>query len=97
MRKGIGDRRTVLSVLRTEIKVGGMRFVRKKKAWSEMTEAEVNTLKRKQCEKCVYFTKSQTKSVVSGICEYLAMEGHRRGCSPLDCVKRGIFKPKKKR
>ena len=76
--------------------MGGIRFVRKK-AWSEMTEAEVNALKRKQCKKCIYFTKSQTSSVVSGICEYLAMEGHRRGCSPLDCVERGIFKPKKKR
>ena len=74
---------------------GGMRLVRKK-AWSEMTERQVNELKEKQCRKCAYFTESQTSSVVSGICEYLAMEGHRRGCSPLDCVERGIFKPKKK-
>lgn len=71
--------------------------MRKKKLWSEMTERQVNELKEKQCRKCVYFAKSQTSSVVSGICEYLAIEGHRRGCSPLDCVERGIFKPRKRK
>ena len=70
--------------------------MRKKKLWSEMTERQVNELKEKQCRKCVYFAKSQTSSVASSTCEYLAIEGHRRGCSPLDCVERGIFKPKKK-
>lgn len=68
--------------------------MRKKKAWSEMTERQINELKEKQCRKCIYFTKSQTSSVVSGICEYLAIEGRRRGCSPLDCVELGIFKPR---
>lgn len=79
----------------TADQAGETRAVRKKKLWSEMTERQVNELKEKQCRKCVYFTKSQTSSVVSGICEYLAIEGHRRGCSPLDCVELGIFKPRK--
>lgn len=64
-----------------------------KKSWSELTEAEINRNKRNTCEKCLYFSRDgSTTTAGSRHCEYLLITGHRRGCSPLECKKKGIFK-----
>lgn len=64
------------------------------KKWSEMTEQEVNSHKRKQCVKCQYLSRQNGKSVISAVpCDYLIVNGHSRGCSPLDCKIFGVFKP----
>lgn len=73
----------------------------KKKRWCDMTELEILELKRNQCVKCHYFSMgSAGKTEVNntkGLCDYLSMVGHSRGCSPFDCVEKGIFKPKEKK
>lgn len=30
----------------------------------------------------------------SSTCDYIDIEGHRRGCSPLECKEKGIFTPR---
>lgn len=66
---------------------------RYEKSWSELTEAEINRNKRNTCEKCLYFSRDgSTTTAGSRHCEYLLITGHRRGCSPLECKKKGIFK-----
>ena len=71
----------------------------KKKKWSDMTDLEILELKRNQCVKCIYFSMgSAGKADVNntkGICDYLSMVGHSRGCSPMECKEKGIFKPKR--
>lgn len=66
------------------------------KPWDEMTEKEIIRLKRNQCIKCKYFTRISTDSIAGGTCDYIGIVGHRRGCSPLECVAKGIFKKKEK-
>ena len=70
-----------------------MKRRRYEKSWSELTEAEINRNKRNTCEKCLYFSRDgSTTTAGSRHCEYLLITGHRRGCSPLECKKKGIFK-----
>lgn len=67
-----------------------------KKPWKEMTEREINKLKINQCSKCTYLSgnpKSRQTVFGNRTCDYIAIEGHCRGCSPLECVKKGVFKP----
>lgn len=71
----------------------------KKKPWKEMTEKEINKLKTDQCSRCIYLSGSigRSKTVFANrTCDYIAHHGHSRGCSPLECVEKGIFKPIKK-
>lgn len=63
------------------------------KKWSEMTDEEINAFKRKTCAKCFYFGKSSAKYISMKTCEYSDKHGHSRGCSPLECVEKGIFTP----
>lgn len=64
-----------------------------KKSWSELTEAEINKNKKSTCEKCLYFSRDGgTTTTGSRHCEYLLIVGHRRGCSHLECKKKGIFR-----
>lgn len=64
------------------------------KPWPEMTEAEIIQLKRQQCKKCVYYSQGCSSAKSTGTCEYLKIEGHSRGCSPLECKTKGKFRPK---
>lgn len=73
----------------------------KKKRWRDMTEQDILELKRNQCVKCHYFSmgpdgKTEVNNT-KGLCDYLSMVGHSRGCSPFDCVENGIFKQKGKK
>lgn len=67
------------------------------KPWAEMTDQEINKHKRQQCSKCQYLSRKNGKTyLVATPCDYLLITGHRRGCSPLDCVTYGVFKPREK-
>lgn len=69
----------------------------KKKQWKDMSEKEVLKFKKAQCSRCVYLAGQigGSNGVYSNrTCDYITIEGHRRGCSPLECVEKGIFKPK---
>lgn len=68
----------------------------KRKAWSELSTAEVAELKRKQCCKYAYFSRNGTTDLLNATCDYILDEGHRRPCDPRDCVEKGVFIPKKK-
>lgn len=64
-----------------------------KKGWGKLTETEINRNKKNTCEKCVYFSRGgESNTLGTRHCEYLLITGHMRGCSPLDCKKKGIFK-----
>lgn len=68
----------------------------KKKPWEEMTEKEINKLKTDQCSRCAYLSGSIGRSstfYANRTCDYIVRKGHSRGCSPLECVEKGIFKP----
>lgn len=67
------------------------------KKWSEMTDAEVSAFKRKQCKKCAYFSNAKTKCMSTLTCDYSDIHKHIRGCSPLECVEKGIFTPIKRK
>ena len=66
------------------------------KAWREYTEKEVDEHKRKVCSRCVYFSTklvgSDKTAIRSRSCDYIFITGKRRGCSPMECVERGIFR-----
>lgn len=64
------------------------------KEWYEMTETEISALKRRQCYKCAYYSRTGGEYASAGTCNYIVVEGHRRGCSPLECLEEGKFKPK---
>lgn len=70
------------------------------KKWSDMTEQDILILKREQCFKCYYFSvgpdNKQGANNIKGICDYLAIEGHSRGCSQLECMGNGIFRKREK-
>lgn len=61
------------------------------KAWEEMTDKEINDLKTNQCKKCMYFSKYNPTAIRWATCDYIFAMGHSRGCSPLECVEKGIF------
>lgn len=63
------------------------------KKWSEMDPYEIAQLKRQQCSECFYFSRSVGGQISTGICDYIAIEGHSRRCSPLECKEKGRFKP----
>lgn len=71
------------------------------KKWSDMTEHDILLLKREQCFKCHYFSvgpdNKQGANNTKGFCDYLAIEGHSRGCSPLKCIEHGVFREREKR
>lgn len=67
------------------------------KPWAEMTDTDIIRLKRQQCIKCVYYSQGCSSAQSTGTCEYIKIEGHMRGCSPLECKEKGIFKPKEGR
>lgn len=66
------------------------------KAWSDMTEKEINALKLRQCCRCHYFSR-ESDSLATRTCEYIDKEGHSRGCSPLVCKEMGIYRPRVRR
>lgn len=66
------------------------------KKWAEMTDHDIAVLKHKQCSKCKYFSRLSEGSANS-TCDYISIVGHSRGCSPLECKERGIYKPKEKK
>lgn len=79
----------------------GVMRMRERKAWAELSQAEVAALKRKQCCKCAYFSRNGTTDLLNATCDYILDEvrnpkGHRRPCEPRDCVEKGVFIPKKK-
>ena len=65
-----------------------------RKPWEELKRAEIADLKRRQCSKCDYYSKTENAWSVSATCDYILIEEHSRGCDPRDCVKNGIFKKK---
>ena len=69
-----------------------------RKPWKDMSEKEVNDLKRRQCVKCQYLSKARVntdRTVAALTCDYIAVHGHTRGCDPRDCVEKGVFKKRK--
>lgn len=68
-----------------------------KKQWSEMKESEINSLKKKQCMKCLYFSTLSKNYMNSASCDYILITGKMRGCLPTECVEKGVFKGKKRR
>lgn len=62
-----------------------------RKSWKEMTIQEVNELSKKQCSTCIYCSK-ENPSQISKPCDYIIIEGHRRGCDPRDCREQGVYK-----
>ena len=54
--------------------------------------AEIANLKRRQCSKCDYYSRTENAWSASATCDYILIEEHSRGCDPRDCVKNGIFK-----
>ena len=42
------------------------------KRWKEMSEREVVELKRNQCMKCVYLSKSSPSSISNATCDYIS-------------------------
>lgn len=69
----------------------------RRKRWEEMSEREVVELKRNQCMKCVYLSKSSPSSISNATCDYILIVGHSRGCPPTECVQKGILKRGKRK
>lgn len=67
-----------------------------RKPWEELKRAEIADLKRRQCSKCDYYSKTENAWSASATCDYILIEEHSRGCDPRDCVKNGIFKKKER-
>lgn len=65
-----------------------------KKKFYQMTDREVTEFKRKQCARCIYFSRDGSGSLGSATCEYSKFYNCLRPCSPLDCKTKGIFKPR---
>lgn len=65
-----------------------------RKPWEKLKRTEIADLKRRQCSKCDYYSKTENAWSVSATCDYILIEEHSRGCDPRDCVKNGIFKKK---
>lgn len=60
--------------------------------WRDLTEDEVNKFKRKQCQYCYYFSETTKKDRVSaGVCNFSAIMGYSRFCSPLECKEKGFY------
>ena len=56
------------------------------KKWRDVTQSEINHIKRKKCRHCRY--SSGTTTYVGNItCDYILIERHRRGCGPEKCDK----------
>ena len=60
--------------------------------WASYTEEEICNDKKKNCVRCRY--RGYTGNITRGshalknlICDYLAITGHARGCSPINCEK----------
>lgn len=70
-----------------------------RKPWGDMSEKEINDLKRRQCVKCQYLSRAGTNTdkpaVAQLTCDYIAVHGHTRGCDPRGCVEKGVFKKRK--
>lgn len=70
-----------------------------RKPWRDMSEKEINDLKRRQCVKCQYLSRAGAKTDRTAValltCDYIAVHGHTRGCDPRDCVEKGVFKKRK--
>ena len=69
-----------------------------RKPWKDMSEKEINDLKRRQCVKCQYLSRAgvnMDRTVAALTCDYIAVHGHSRGCDPRDCVEKGVFKKRK--
>lgn len=67
-----------------------------RKPWKEMTDAEIDEIKRKKCQFCVYSIKfgAYDKRFRCIMCNYCSKEGHSRGCRPDECDK---YKPRLRR
>lgn len=65
-----------------------------RKPWRELKSTEIIVLKRRQCSKCDYYSKSENAWSTNATCDYILIEEHSRGCDTRDCVKNGIFKKK---
>ena len=69
-----------------------------RKPWKDMSEKEINDLKRMQCVKCQYLSRAGAntdRTAAALTCDYIAVHGHSRGCDPRDCVENGVFKKRK--
>lgn len=69
-----------------------------RKPWGDMSEKEINDLKRSQCVKCQYLSRAgvnMDRTVAAMTCDYIAVHGHTRGCDPRDCIEKGVFKKRK--
>lgn len=73
------------------------------KAWEDLTAAEIDELKQKQCRYCEYSRflcgqDKKTTSVHNMYCGFTEETGRVRWCSPVDCVefKRRTRKRRKK-
>lgn len=71
-----------------------------RKPYKDLTKKEILDRKEKVCVKCKYSSITNGRSIkkkselIYLTCDYILIEGHRRGCDPRDCVEKGVFKPK---
>ena len=68
-----------------------------RKPWRELKNTEISNLKRVQCVKCDYYSKTAGTWNTNATCDYILMEGHSRGCDPRDCIENGLFKKKSRK
>lgn len=68
------------------------------KPWSEMTEKEIDEIKRKQCRFRAYAKRlggsGEADSIYNMFCDYIGIVGKIRPCSPVNCTE---FKRKTRR
>lgn len=65
--------------------------------WKDYKLGEIIFVKRKLCSSCIYHKKvTGFTGGATSYCDYLSMEGHRRGCRPEMCDKYIKIEKKKK-
>lgn len=68
------------------------------KIWEELTETEVNSIKRKLCTKCAHFSgMGEKNNMLYRFCNYSENTGKCRLCDPRKCKELGYFKAKERR
>lgn len=60
---------------------------KKKKTWSDYSNAEIQQIKKERCANCPYNgrTQADVRSGYNLYCNYIEIVGHSRGCLPDRC------------
>lgn len=65
-------------------------------AWKDLTPVQINKFKREVCKGCEYSSCYSGNGDFMGAvtCDYSAITGSCRLCSPLECKERGFYLPR---